>query len=276
MSAAAPLPLPMRVLVKGASTVGWLSGMGGERSDFTFPRALEEQLLAHGRPVQVRTYTEPSQLARTALHRWQEEMIGFSPDVVVLVYGHYEAIHLFLPRWLERHANSLRARPGRLRDAYRTRVLRPVWMALARAQAWLDRTVDPTVRRGRPRQVAADLERLIGHIQELHSPLVFVFELLPPSRRYRSWFPGMARRIEVMNDALEDMVRRVGRPNVRFFRVGELVDKYADGDLEIAIPDGFHYSAQLHRRIGAELAAEIAAWADAQAHLRRPPAGPIS
>jgi hypothetical protein len=35
-----PLPLPMRVLVKGASTVLWISGMGGPRKEFTFPRAL--------------------------------------------------------------------------------------------------------------------------------------------------------------------------------------------------------------------------------------------
>lgn len=274
MTTPAALPLPVRVLVKGASTVGWLSGMGGPRSDFTFPRVIEQQLLAGGRPVELRTYSVPSEQTKKTLRRWQEEMIGFSPDVVVLVYGHYETVHLFLPRWLERHANSLRARPGRIREWYRASLLRPTWMALARLQARADTTLDPTLRAARPRRVAADLERLIGHIQELHSPLVFVFELLPPSQRYRSWFPGMARRIEVMNEALAGMVRSIDRPNVRFFRVGELVNKYADGDLGIATPDGFHYSVEMHRRIGVELAREIAEWADRQAHLQRPQDGP--
>lgn len=271
MTQAPTLRLPIRVLVKGASTVGWLSGMGGERTDFTFPRALEEQLLSTGRPVEIRTYSEPSEQTKTTLRRWQGEMIGFSPDVVILVYGHYETIHLFLPRWLERHANSLKARPGRVRDAYRSRLLRPTWMALARLQASLDSRLDPTLRAARPQRVAADLERLIGHIQELHSPLVFVFELLPPAKRYRSWFPGMAQRIQVMNESLSEMVRRIDRPNVRYFTVGALVDKYANGDLDVATPDGFHYSPEMHRRIGVELAREIAAWADTQPHLR--PAG---
>src|SRR5579875_255890 len=159
--------------------------MGGERTDFEFPRALEQSLLQAGRPVELRCYSVPSEQTKTTLRRWQAEMIGFSPDVVVLVYGHYETIHLFLPRWLERHANSLQQRRGRIRELYRARLLRPVWMALARLQARLDTRLDPTMRAARPRRVAADLDELIKHIQELHSPLVFVFELLPPAKRYR-------------------------------------------------------------------------------------------
>lgn len=263
----APLPLPIRILVKGASTVGWLSGMGGPRSDFTFPRAIEQELLREGRPVELRTISVASERAKTTLKRWEHEMIGFSPDVVVLVYGHYETIHLFLPWWFERHANSLRARPHWLVRFYRKRVLRPVWMWLAKAQSKVDRAIDPTVRRRRPKQVAADLEELIGHVQELASPLVFVFELMPPARRFQSWFPGMAARIAVMNDALHAMVKRVDKPNVRYFRVAGLVDSVAGGDMDAATPDGFHYSPELHRVIGETLAHEIAAWADTQPHL---------
>jgi len=101
---------------------------------------------------------------------------------------------------------------------------------------------------------------------------VFVFELLPPATRYRSWFPGMTERIAVMNDAIAEMVAQVDRPNVRLFRTGELVTKYCDGDVDAATPDGFHYSPQLHREIGTQLAREIAEWADTQPHLR--PAAP--
>ena len=268
----APLPLPIRVLVKGASTVNWLSGMGGPRTDFAFPRAIEAELLASGRPVHVETISVASERTSTTLLRWEKEVLGYSPDVVVLVYGHYETIHLFLPRWLERHANSLRTRPRRITNVYRTRLLRPAWMTLAKLQAKLDTLLDPTIRRSRPRNVAADLQTLIGQLQKVGSPLVFVFELLPPAIRYRSWFPGMTARIAVMNDAIADMVARVDLPNVRLFRTSELVTKYADGDVDAATPDGFHYSPQLHREIGAQLAREIAEWADSQPHLRMPPA----
>jgi hypothetical protein len=264
-----PLPNPIKILVKGASTVGWLGEMGGPRSDFGFPRAMEEALLQSGRPVELRCISVPSERTRTAVHRWEQEMIGYSPDVVVLVYGHYETVHLFLPWWLERHANSRIVPPRRWSTLYRTRVLRPIWMSLAKLQSRADKRIDPALRR-RHKKVVADLEKIIGHTQELQSPLVVLFELIHPAKRYQSWFPGMARRIDVMNEAIEAMVRRIDLPNVRYFRVSELVEKYADGDLEVATPDGFHYSPELHRRIGEYLARDVAEWAATQPHLQPP------
>jgi hypothetical protein len=263
-----PLPNPIKVLVKGASTVGWLGVMGGPRTDFGFPRAMEEALLQSGRPVELRTISVPSERTKTAVRRWEREMIGFSPDVIVLVYGHYETIHLFLPWWLERHANSRVVPPRRWSTLYRTRLLRPVWMSLAKLQAKLDTKLDPTIRRGRPKKVVADLEKIICHTQELHSPLVLLWQYNPPATRYRSWFPGMARRIEVMNAAIADMVQRINLPNVRVFDAAALVNTLSDGDLDVATPDGFHYSPELHRKIGEELAREVAAWADTQPHLQ--------
>lgn len=264
-----PLPLPIRVLVKGASTVNWTSWSGGPRTDFIFPRVVEERLLADGRPCDVETIAMMSDKTSKILKTWQQEILGFSPDVIVLVYGHYETVHLFLPRWLERHANSLKARPRRLETFYRHRILRPTWMLLARLQARLDTIVDPTIRRRRPRLVAADLEAFIAHAQTVASPLVFVFELLPPATRFQSWFPGMAARIEVMNRTLADMVARIDKPNVRYFEVKELVDKYCDGDVDVATPDGFHYTPHFHRVVGTRLAEQIGEWADTQSHLAR-------
>src|SRR3546814_4792174 len=74
------------------------------------------------------------------------EILGYSPDVIVLVYGHYETIHLVLPHWLERHANSLKARPRWWSGLYRRRILRPLWMLFAHLQATLDKVVPPTIR----------------------------------------------------------------------------------------------------------------------------------
>jgi hypothetical protein len=264
----APLPNPIKILVKGASTVGWLGVMGGPRSDFAFPRALEEALLRSGRPAELRTLSVPSERTKTAVRRWEKEMIGYSPDVVVLVYGHYESIHLMLPWWLERHANSRVVPPRRWSTAYRTRILRPLWMSLAKLQARLDSKIDPTIRRGRPKQVVADLEKIIEHTQELHQPLVFLWQYNPPATRYQSWFPGMARRIEVMNAAIADLVKRIDRPNVRLFDAATLALAHAGGNLDEATPDGFHYSPALHRRIGEELADQVAEWADTQPHLQ--------
>jgi hypothetical protein len=254
-------------MVKGASTVNWTSMMGGPRSDFAFPRALEAELLGAGRPADVQVISRPSELASKTLLDWEREFLGFSPDVVILVYGHFETIHLFLPRWLERHANSLRTRSRPLTNAYRRFLLKPTWKTLARIQAFADRRLPPTIRKSRPRRVAEDIGRLITQLQKLQSPLVLVFELIPPASRGRKWFPGMTARMAVMNQALEGMVARFDRPNVRFFRTSRLVEKYAGGDLDVATPDGFHFSPYLHAMIGRALAEEILDWAHTQPHL---------
>ena len=263
-----PSPLPMRVLVKGSSAVSWISWMGGPRTDFIYSRVIEEQLLADGRPCIVNTVTMPSERASKLLNTWQQEVLGFSPDVIVLgAYGHFEAVHLFLPRWLERHANSEMARPRRWSMLYRKTILRPTWMALAHLQAWVDARVNPNIRRSMPRHVAADLERYISKVQKVGSPLVILLEFPPPSSRYSSWFPGMAARVAVMNETIADLVTRIDKPNVRFFRVNELIDKFHDGDLDAALPDGFHYTPEMHRLIGTLLAEQIEEWADTQPHL---------
>ena len=102
-----PLPQPIRVLVKGASTVNWISYMGGPRSDFAYPRVLEATLLAAGRPAVVRDTSLAAEHPKSALAAWSTEVVPWSPDVVVLHYGHMECIHLLLPRVLQRYAQTL-------------------------------------------------------------------------------------------------------------------------------------------------------------------------
>jgi len=188
-----------------------------------------------------------------------------------MLYGQYESVHLFLPWWLERHANSQVFPWRRWSAIYRTYIVRPVWMFLAKLQSKVDAAVDPTIRRKKHRKVIADLEQIVHHSQVMQGAMVILFELLPPAKRFRSWFPGMTRRLEVMNADIEDLVNRTNLPNVRYFRVGELVDKYFDGDVDLATPDGFHYTPELHRLVGEKLAREIAEWADTQPHLQIEP-----
>lgn len=264
-----PLQLPIRVLVKGPSNVCWMSFPGGPRADFTFPRALEAELLEAGRPSTVRAITVPSEQAKATLRRWEAEVLGFSPDVIVLTYGHYESVHLFLPHWLERHANSLKARPGFFRERYREYVLRPVWTCLARQQARADRSrIAGRTKSVRARRTVRDIARFVENVQQVSSPLVIIFQVPPPAQRAERWFPGMRDRIAEYNRLAAEYVQRLDRPNVRFFRVTELIEQHAGGNLEAAIPDGFHWTPRMHAIIGGELAREIIKWADTQPHLR--------
>ena len=266
-----PLQLPVRVLLKGPSNISWMSPMGGPRTDFTFARALEAELLGAGRAANVQAISVPSELAKQTLGNWEREVLGFSPDVIALTYGQYESVHLFVPRWLERHANSLKARPGFVRERYRQHILRPVWMTIAKLQARLDRGwVGRKTLQVRPRRCVRDQRAFIEHVLKIGTPLVIVFEVLPPAKRYQSWFPGMAARVAEYNRMAAEMVASFDSPSVRFFRVQELVEQHAEGSLEVAIPDGFHWTPHMHRVIGGELAREIMKWCETQDHLRTP------
>jgi hypothetical protein len=263
-----PLPLPIRVLVKGASTVVFIAEQGGPRSDFNFGRVIEAELYAAGHPAVVRVDGLPSQLSKFSIRTWESDVLGWSPDVVILHHGHYESIHYFIPRWLERHANSSRSRPGsRIRTLYRTRVLRPMWVSLAKIQSRVDRALDSTLFARKLRRVATDVEGLIGNLQTVSSPLVLVLEVVPPGRRWQSWFPGLTERTALMNDALAAAVARVDRGNVRFIRtVPTLTARLEPG--EEPTPDGGHYSARAHRMLGEILGREILEWALTQPHLQ--------
>ncbi len=262
------LPLPVRVLVKGPSLVNWTFPMGGPRTDFTFPRAIEAELLDDGRPCEVRAITMTSELASDLLKSWQAEVLGYSPDVIILDYGGYESVHLFLPRWLEVHANSQKARPRPLSKLYRKVILRPVWLQLVRLQAWVDHRY-PTFRKGPPRRLVADLERYITQVQRIGSPMILLLEIHHSGGRSLKWFPGTPARVDMVNEAVSDMVARIDKPHIRVFGVNELIDKHFDGNLDLAISDGFHFSPKMHRVAGAALAQEIGEWADTQPHLTR-------
>ncbi|HKC29012.1 MAG TPA: hypothetical protein VKB75_13455 [Jatrophihabitans sp.] len=262
-----PLPLPLRVFVKGASTVVFIADMGGPRSDFNFGRVIEAEILAAGRPAEVRVSGEPSYLSKYSLRDWERDILGWSPDVVIVHHGHYESIHFFLPRWIERHANSTRWRPGRVRALYRTKILRKLWVALAKVQSRLDRRFNSLLFAGKLRRVGTDVQGLIENLQTVGSPLVLVLEVVPPGRRWQSWMPGLAERTAFVNDALRSAVQRVGRPNVRFVpTVEELTTRLDPG--EEPTPDGGHYSARAHRVLGELLSREILEWAQTQPHLQ--------
>lgn len=257
----APLEHPIRVAVLGSSLVVMTPDTPTEPGEYSFPRWIQNGLLDRGRPAELDNHGVAGELTRTAVRRWETRVMASAPDVLVYGYGYYECIHALLPRWLERHVNARTWRPGPARSLYRRTLLRPPWKLLAQAQRIADIFLQDRLFGRKQRRVIADYELMIRRSRTYvpGRPLVLVLTLLGPGGRASGWFPGMQARIDSMNLALEDMVRRIDDPDVRLVQVGELASRASDED---PVPDGMHYSAPVRRALGDRIADEVhATWA---------------
>ena len=183
------------------------------------------------------------------------------------------------PRWLERHANSWRAKP-RLPQIPLPQDGPAAHLETAGSSCRCASTrVIPSSRPGRLVGVAA-LPRGV-HLPGTNGrqPTRLPAHRAAPAGQQVPYagFPGCPCRIEAMNDALAATVAKVDKPNVRFFRVSPLVDEFCGGDLDVATPNGSHFSPEMHRHIGTALAKEIARRdrdaATSRATVRGQPAG---
>ena len=267
------LPIALRVLVNGASTVSWQSWMEGPRSEMTFPRATEAALHARGRRAEVRNSAVLAARNHYMIGNWERDVVHWSPDVVIIVAGHAEAVHLFLPRWLERHANRLNRRPGPIRDLYFRRIVRVVWRTLIAVQQRVEVLLGKPSLPGRARRATRNLERYLVMTRHIANPLVIIFEILPPTgNKGAKFFPGMTGRVAEVNRRNRELVESIDSPDVRFLEVMPIARRLVGDDLVAATGDGFHYSPELHAAVADELADIIEEWARPQPHLAVPAA----
>lgn len=241
--------------------------MGGPRTDLAFPRAMEMELRLQGFDVESRVESVPGESIARARRRWPGQVLGFSPDVIVLCLGHYEAIHILLPRWFERHMNTQSAGTGRLESMYRQWVLRPTYRTLARTQAALDRAFGHALSKRRVKHAAAGVSAIVRGARQVGSPLVVLMEIAPLTERYERWFPAMNHRIDRINEGLRGIADADSSGEVCYFETRKIVA--ALGGPQDVTPDGFHFSPEAHGTIGRELAALVGSWAASQPHLAR-------
>lgn len=255
-----PLQHPLRIVVKGSSLVLMTPDTPTDPGEYTFPRWVQNGLLDRGRAVELDSRGAAADLTRFGLRTWERDVMAPTPDVVIYAYAYYECIHALLPRWLERHVNSRRWRRGRVRTLYRSWLLRPTWKLLAQTQRLLDIWMQDRFFGPKLRRIVADYELMVRRTRTYvpGQPLVLVLTLLGPGGRAGEWFPGMSARIAAMNRALEEMVVRIGDPDVRLVPVTGLVEELRrTQELTDPVPDGMHYTPPVRRAIGEWIAEEI-------------------
>lgn len=267
-----PLPLPIRVLIKGPSTCTWISYMGGPRTDFNFPRVIERELLNHGHPVTINNTAVLGSPTRDWFPTYEEDVATFSPDVVILYAGHYEMLHMVLPQWFERQSNRINHVPSRFAHKARRKLERAVWRLFVKVQARIDMALPKWAHERRIRRTVADLAGYIEIVRLVGRPLVFVMETLMPADRVTDkWLPGAHARLGELNRRQRELVEGFGEPDIRWFPTYELAEKRYGDDRTAATPDGFHYPPELHDDIGRAFADLINEWALDQPHLATEP-----
>src|SRR5690348_7770750 len=93
---AAPRP-PIRILVRGSSTVSWIAEVQPGRVSHAYPRVLETTMHLAGWPTQVRVASPLAASSRHILRDADDDIFAWDPDVIILNTGHMENLHLVLP-----------------------------------------------------------------------------------------------------------------------------------------------------------------------------------
>jgi lysophospholipase L1-like esterase len=69
-----------------------------------------------------------------------------------------------------------------------------------------------------------------------------------------------------MNSALHELIKSLNDPEVQLFPLGAIVGQRPGSQ---AVPDGVHFSAEVHKEIAAALTRDIEAWVRQQRHLQQ-------
>jgi len=247
------------VLVIGNSMTTIVPGRASRR-DGPYAEVLELLLRDAGVNAEVRNAGREYELINRGIHRYQEDERAWSPDVLVVNYGMAEAQAPAIPKGVHNHFMTWEKGLSRPAAAYRRRVAPQIWPRLRRYQRFAMRRMGTRFWRMSPRRFAAELQRVIALARQDHR-LVLVIDVNPPGPRLLYNLPGIDRRVEILNGVLHDVVGKAAAEDagVRLVEGSALA---AEMGIDAAIPDGYHWSPDAHRRVAEMLAAEIVPWVE--------------
>ena len=252
-------PRRWRVLVLANSVALMVPGRRS-RLEGPYAEVLEVLLLAEGIDAEVRNGGRWYEQIDRGVRRYQEDERSWSPDVVVVQYGINECQAPVLPRFVHDHfmtwETGLR-RPSRI---YRARIAPLVWGRLRIYQRWATGRVGMRGWRMDPARFGAHLGRLITLARWDHR-LVLVLDVNPPGPRLVYHLPGIEARRERYQQVVSATVAEASDPDARLIDGSGVADDFG---IDVALPDGLHWSPPAHRRVAELLAAEIVPWIRAQ------------
>jgi lysophospholipase L1-like esterase len=245
---------PLRIVVIGSSTVFMTVPRPKPEEDSSpYGILLREELLRRGITAEVNVHARWHTTIREVLPFFEPWVRDHFPDVVVVNLGMAECQARVVPTWLYR--NSVTWLPG-LSDAsvaYRKRVVPHLRRSIRR---WQRATVGKVPLRGSrvpPGTFERAMRRLVRLCSDDLQATVLVLDIDAPGRRVLELQPGLDRRADAYNRILRRVVD-TAQGSALLIETSKVV---AD-DPESLLPDGFHRSAEGHRRVAETLAEAIA------------------
>ncbi len=247
-----------RVLVIGHSVATMVPDRAS-RLDGPYPELVEQTLRAEGFDVEVRNAGKEFTHIGHGVRAYQEITAGWSADVVIVNYGVVESQAPFIPQAVYNHFQTWDVGTSRIARAYRRRVAPWLWTRLRKTQRRAVKLMGDRGHRVGPQRFVTLFNQLIFLARHEHR-LVLVLDINPPGPRITHSLPGAQERRDRYNELLHTVVHdaQVRDPDgVRLIRSSAVVEELG---LEKALPDGYHFSVEGHRRVADMVVAEIEAF----------------
>jgi hypothetical protein len=245
---------PLKVHVVGSSVSMFVEPAHGPRDAGTYGEQLAYILTADGIPTVTTQVGIWFGIVKQLLPRYERDVRGRFPDVLVINFGMGESQSNVLPHWAVRHLTTWHLTSRRGATFYRRRVIPRLWKLFRSYQRWAGTIDKDYTHRQRPASFQADMRRIIDMARKEIGCLVLCIDLDPVGGRVEHWLPGSARRAAHYQRLLEEVVDGYD-DGVRLIRASATVD-----DVDTMLPDGLHRTAEGHRRTAVLLADEIKDW----------------
>jgi lysophospholipase L1-like esterase len=227
-----------------------------QREDGTFPERLQRLLDEQGFDVEVRNESRLFDMLPSGWRRFQQQLIPWAPDVLVVNYGVVEMQPNVVPTWLNRHLTTETVGGKGPVGVYKRRVVPHLWPPVRTFQRRASRRTGTHTWRLPPRRVADELRRLI-HVARQEKMLVLVNDVPEPGERLRYFLPTIERRHAILQEVLADVVDAFADPEVRLVPVSQVSAKLGEA---AGLPDGLHLTSAGHLAVAHLLADEIGPW----------------
>lgn len=245
-----------RVAVLGNSVPILVVPPREQREEGTFPERLQRLLGEQGFDVEVRNESRLFDMLPGGWRRFQEQLIPWAPDVLVVNYGVIEMQPNVVPTWLNRHLTTETVGGKGPVALYKRRVVPRLWPPVRTFQRTASRRAGIRTWRLPPQRLAAELRRLI-EVARQEKMLVLVNDVHEPGQRLRHFFPGIERRHAILQEVLADVVDAFADPDVRLVPVSQVSAKLGEA---AGLPDGLHLTSAGHLGVAHLLADEIGPW----------------